>query len=96
MNTTVPREKVVAIAENVRELHELFRQQKATQAELIRWCVQELRADTNTHRLRGFEDWHTKRQIIAENRENKAKALLYLEWLATQLEDQSVRDPDSI
>lgn len=96
MSTTVPREKVVAIAENIRELHELFWRQKAAQVKLVRWCVQELRADTNTHRLRGFEDWHTKCQIIAENRENKAKALLYLEWLATQLEDQSVRDPDSI
>ena len=108
MSTTVPREKVVAIAENVRELHDLAKQQKVTQAKLIRWCVMALK-QTEAQARRSLEAERVREQRAGKRyrpvgfhepskkvREDKALALLYLEWLATQLEDQSVRDPDSI
>ena len=108
MNTTVPREKVVQIAENVRELRDLTKRQQATQAQMIRWCVMALR-QTEAQAQRSLEAERVREQRAGKRyrpvglhepgkkvREDKVKALLYLEWLATQLEDQSVRDPDSI
>lgn len=91
----VPFATVQELGRQVRELQELQRRQQATQAELIRWCVQCLRMDPRNHRLRGHETATERARIIKENQNDKAKALVYLEWLATQLENQSVRSPDS-
>lgn len=76
------------LAEHIQQLTALHKEQSGTMAELIRWCVGELRADPKTHRLRGFESWTERRKIISENLKNREVALLYLEWLATQLENQ--------
>ena len=92
----VPFDQVEQLAKNIRELRELERKQKATQAELIRWCVIYLRIDPRNHRLRGYESSVERARIIKENNDNKAKAILYLEWLATQLENNSVGSPDNI
>ena len=39
--------------------------------------------------MRGHETFVERGKIVAENRANKARALLYLEWLATALENES-------
>lgn len=90
----VPFATVEALAKNIRDLQELERRRAATQAELIRGCVTCLRMDSRSYRLRGHESSTERARIIKENYENQSKAMLYLEWLATQLEKQSVRSPD--
>lgn len=92
----VPFATVEALAKNIRELRELEQRKAATQAELIRWCVHYLRMDPTSYRLRGYETSTERSRIIKENKDNKAKALLYLEWLATSLENNSVGSPDNI
>lgn len=89
---TVPKATAVTLAANIRNLLALKAREKATMAELIRWCVRELRADPRAHRLRGHETAVDRTRIIAENQQNQAKAILYLEWLATELEDRSCSD----
>ena len=84
-STTVPREKVVAIAENIRELMELKARQLGTMAEMIRWCVVALRRKTDS-----FTTSAQRQEINSD----KAKALLYLEHLATKMENESVRSSD--
>lgn len=84
-STTVPREKVVAIAENVRQLHGLRMTQLATVAKMIRGCHAKIVAKPSAFAT------VTDRQKIANER---AKALRYLEALATQLENESVRSSD--
>lgn len=91
----VPFDKVEQLAKNIRELRELERKQKAIQAELIRGCVIQLRANPREYRLRGFETATERARIIKENLANRDKAILYLEWLATQLENNSVGSPDN-
>lgn len=87
--TTVPRQVLERVAAGYHELVALKVRQAATQAELIRGCVAELRSDPNTYRLRGHETYSEAARIRQENRENKALALLYLEWLATNLEREA-------
>lgn len=77
----VPYATVEALAKSIRDLRELERSKSATQAELIRWCVRALKQTTGSAK---------------KVREDRAKAILYLEWLATQLENQSVGSPDNI
>ena len=83
-------------AELARELIDLHAQKALTQAQLIRWCVGKLRQDPSSARLRGFETYGERMRIIKENHKHREAALLYLEWLATGLEDQGVRLPDTI
>lgn len=85
MRTTIPRERLDTIVESYNHLLDLHRQQKATQAQLLRWCVHMLRIDPRTYRMRGHRSSHAAQ--VAENKREQALALLYLEWLATQLED---------
>lgn len=92
----VPFAKVEELAKHFRDLIALKQRQQATQAELIRGCVIYLRIDPRNHRLRGYESSVERARIIKENNDNKAKAILYLEWLATQLENNSVGSPDNI
>lgn len=87
MSTTIPREKLVTIVESYNHLLDLYRQQKATQAQLVRWCVHMLRIDPRTYRTRGHRSSVEHAAQVAENKREQALALLYLEWLATQLED---------
>ena len=86
----MPKATVVALAENIRDLLALKDREKATMAKIIRSCVQELRADPRMHRLRGHESAAQRASIIAENQRNQDKALLYLEHLATRLEDAAI------
>ena len=84
---TIPREKVVQIAQSYRDLDALYKQQAAKQAELIRGCLQQIRRDDNhgTAHL-GFREASAKRK---KNREEHALVFLHLEWLVTQLENRS-------
>ena len=82
--TTVPRAKVEALAANIKELFNLKAHQSQIQAKLIRWCVQAM-----TREPRGHFDYHQDRKERKEIKENKAKALLYLDWLATQMENNA-------
>lgn len=56
-------------------------------SELVRHCTAALRRTPGP-----FDDAAKRREIAA----NKRKALLYLDYLATQLENQSVRQSDRI
>lgn len=73
---SVPRETVEEIVRNVHAIMALEDRRKLTQAELIRWCLQALRRPAPAHPERK-----------AEWRRDMLLAPLYLEWLATQLED---------
>lgn len=84
----VPYDKVKAIAEGYRELQELQHRQAATVAELIRWAVAALNINPNTYRMRRAEGFAERRKIVDENRHNQELARLYLQWLATRLEDE--------
>ena len=80
------REKLLEVSRLVEEQFALRGQQAATQAELIRWCVKALRREPNRHYSLARDQ-----QERAKVSRNKDLALVYLEWLATKLENQSVR-----
>jgi len=92
----VPFATVEVLAKNIRELRELEQRKAATQAELIRWCVHCLRTTpeqcAGVRRAEGFTASNAARRAHVEDQK---KALLYLEWLATSLENQTVRSPDN-
>jgi len=90
----VPFDKVKQIADSFHELMSLRDKEGATQAQIIRWCVTELRSDPNTHRMRDHEGYIAQQKQRAENRRNQKLALLYLEWLATKLEDRGSNPPE--
>lgn len=83
----VPRVKVEQIAAQVRELLALKDAEKLTMAQMIRWCVHALSIDPRAYRLRGFESASERKAIIDENLKNARLGLLYLENLATRMED---------
>lgn len=87
MRTTIPREKLVTIVESYNHLLDLHRQQKATQAQLLRWCVHMLRIDPRTYRMHGHETHVERMKQTSDNMHDQRLAVHYLEWLATQLED---------
>lgn len=84
-STTVPREKVEALAAHIHQLHGLRMTQLATVAKMIRACHAQIVAKPSAFATAA------DRQKIANDR---AKALSYLEALATQLENESVRSSD--
>lgn len=103
----VPFATVEALAKNIRELRQLEQHKAATQAELIRWCIQAINQTTEqaqrrleAERVRAQREGKRYRPVAMHEparkvRDDRAKAILYLEWLATQLENQSVRSPDT-
>lgn len=95
MEDSIPRSKVEELARQIRELRNLEARKAGTQAELIRWCLTAIRMDPNTHMLRGHEGWQARHKQIEKNKNDQKLAFLYLEWLATQLENQSVASRDN-
>lgn len=91
MSTTVSKDKVRQIAESMHQLRQLNAERMATQAQLIRWCVTALRIDPEKYRISGFELSSKRKVIIAENRRNQQLAYVYLDLLATQLEDEFLK-----
>lgn len=99
--TTVPRAKVEALAASIRELRDLEGCKAGTQAQLIRWCVWALKQTTDQaqrsleRERRNHPNPHRRNVRMHEPakkvREDRALAMLHLEWLATQLEDQEKR-----
>lgn len=89
MKGPVPRETVEKLAEHIREFIRLQGVKAGAQAELIRWCVTVLLKDPDSYRMRGHEGYTDKKRIRSENLRNRRKAFIYLQWLATQLEDQA-------
>ena len=83
----VPHAKVDQIAKAFHELMTLKDRQASTMAELLRHCTAALRRTPGP-----FDDAAKRREIAADKR----KALLYLDYLATQLENQAVRQSDRI
>lgn len=86
----VPKAKLVELAALFGKLEEARRKEKGLIAEMIRACLFWLEVDVTTYRVRGHETFGDRQKIVTENRENKAKAKLYLQHLATKLEDESV------
>lgn len=83
-DTTIPREKVVEIVNAFRQLQTLEGDRQVLLAKLIRWCVAELRSESTTHRIHPHDPNRVAR--VRENRENKQLAMIYLDYVATQLE----------
>ena len=93
-DTTIPREKVEQLAANIHELLALKDNQAGTMAEMIRGCIAAIRQgdDPNSSpKVRRAEGWIARGAATKEVRNDKARALLYLEYLATQLENQSTK-----
>lgn len=105
----VPHAKVVAMADNIHKLLDLKAQEQGTMAELIRWCLwaleqtseqagrslaRKLMADVKAGRRpkHACVRMHEPAKKVSDDRK---LAMLYLNWLATRLEDQSVRLPDT-
>lgn len=95
-DTTVPRETVVQIAKAYNELMELKARQADLMAQMIRGCIAKLRQSADdTRAMRqacGFAEQKAARVL---HQRDQAKAWLYLDYVATQLENQSVRLPDA-
>ena len=85
MDDPIPRETVVQIAQNMRELMLLHKQQASTQAAMIRTCLTALKREPGA-----FADAADRRKI----RDDKNRALAALAELAQMLEDQSVTSRD--
>lgn len=81
-----PIEKVRLLATNVNELLALKDQQLVTMAKMLRQCIAAIRRTPTSW------DGRAERLAIASDR---AKSFLYLEYLATQMENQSVRSSDT-
>ena len=103
----VPFATVEALAKNIRDLRELEQRKAATQAQLIRWCIRAIN-QTIDQASRQLEAERVRAQREGKRycpvrmlepakkvREDRRKAILHLEWLATQLENQTVRSPDT-
>ena len=85
------RAHIQQLADMIREQNVLNAQQRVTEAQIIRWCVAAITRDPDAG-VRGFEDYKTRLAIRKVNSEDRHKALLYLEWLATRME--TVRSSD--
>lgn len=95
--TTVSRATVEAIALSYRQLDELRRQQSLTQAKMIRACLAAIRQTTNQaqrsleRERRNHPNPHKRHVRMHEPgkkvREDRLRAELYLEALATMLEN---------
>lgn len=81
--------KLRELAAHIADLRKLEAERKVLQAQMIRQCVALLRMDPLTYRMRGHESSHARAQIAKKNRQQKALAPLYLETLATMLEDEA-------
>ena len=101
----VPHSVVVELARLTREKEELERKAKATMAEMIRGCIAAIQQTTDQAKRRlERERMHLKHPKCVVRmhepqqkvNEDKRLTLLHLEWLATSLENQSVRQPDTI
>lgn len=90
------REKLVEIAKLHHHLEELRAQQAATMARMIRGCLDKIEMDPATYNLRGHESYRRRSEIVKENRRDQKLAKLYLIALATSLEDQALRLPESL
>ena len=99
---TVPRSTVVQLAKQVRELQHLHARKAGTMADLIRASLAAMQQTTGEARRRLERERRNlpiaKQRIgftepAAKVTKDKKLAILHLEWLATQLENQSDRDP---
>lgn len=99
-DTVVARAKVQQLADSFRELMALKGKQAATQAKIIRWCVMALTQTTDQaqrslerqrRHLKGHKAIVRMHEPGKKVREDRELALLYLQWLATKLEDE---EPD--
>lgn len=94
-NDMVPRATLVAVAESFNALKALERQRAATQAEMIRTCLAAIRMDVNNYRVPSHLNMFDKQRIeqVKKNKQDQKKAFIYLEVLATMLEDQANAKP---
>ncbi len=99
----IPRDVVENIARNYRELEALRRQQSATQAKMIRACLAAFeqtteQAQRKLERERRHLPPHKQRVAMHEPsklvRDDKLRAKLHLEALATMLENEATRGLD--
>ena len=90
----IPRETVAEIARNFRELMALKDREKATQAQLIRWCLLALTQTTDQiHRRLERKQQHVYLHEPAKvQRQERNQALACLAWLADKLEGKDVPD----
>lgn len=88
--TTVPREKVIQLAESYRQLMHLKIEQHATMALMIRGCIAKIRQDgRDSPAYRRASGFTAGNAALREHKREQAMAFLHLEWLATQLENEA-------
>lgn len=93
---TVSRAKVEELAAAVRQHFELLEKQRATEAQMIRWCLQALNQTTDQAKARLERERRDhpnpyRRDVRMHEPQQKANkdrrlAMLYLEYIATRLE----------
>lgn len=95
--TTVPRETLVQVVESYNQLLDLKVKQAALMAEMIRGCISTLQCDPkDTRAYRMAQGFSAEAKATKEHRENQKKAWLYLQHVATMLEDMSGRPDVSV
>lgn len=95
--STIPREKVVEIAELYNQLLDLKAQQASKMAEMIRACISTLQCDPkDTRAYRMAQGFSAEAKATKEHREDQKRAWLYLQHVATMLEDMSGRPDVSV
>lgn len=90
-------EQLCKLRQLVADKAALERQKAGTMAQMIRECVRALTQTTDEvqrrlERTQKRVHMHEPGKVVAKQ---KAEALLYLQVLATMLEDESVRSPDT-
>ncbi len=86
----VPRATLEEIAAQVRDLMALRDKQLLTIAEMVRACVFWLRIDVQKHRCGHLAAYSRERAAqVSKNKQEQARAMAYLEALATRIEDSA-------
>lgn len=76
------------------EKEALQRKEKATMAEMIRACLAAIRMDVQNYRCGHLSQYSKERtEQVRKNKQDQKKAFIYLEVLATMLEDQANLKP---
>ena len=84
----IPRQKLVELADLIRNSHRLQAERSLTIAKMIETCLDQILADPNA-RLRGHEPWLRRSEILAENRKRRVEAIQGLRDLIVMLRNAS-------
>jgi len=81
----IDKDTLRQLRDNFHHLQRLKAQEAETKATMIRWCVTVLRRDDN-HGVRVYHSHKEAMDVQRENKADKVRALVYLDYLATREE----------